>query len=83
MKKSFNSYEEINKQLEILKIEREISYLKLIESTSNISNTFSAPNILKLGIGKLGNTLGNSKQFKFLIYSSVFKFIIKKLIKRK
>ncbi len=83
MKRTFNSYEEINRELEILKIEREISFHKLTQSTSRITNNFTAPNLLKLGFSNLGSSLGKSNQFKIFVFTSILKFIIRRIFKRK
>ena len=87
MKQSYNSYEEINRHLEILKIEREISFHRLMQSTSSISKNLTAPNLLKMGLGTIGTTisssLGQSKQLKVFLFTTVLKFLIRKLFKRK
>lgn len=83
MKQRFNSYEEVNQQLEILKIERQISYHRLMKHTSSISDSFTLPNFLKLGIGTIGNSIGNSNQFKVFIYTTLIKFVLRKVFKRK
>ncbi|RRJ90587.1 hypothetical protein EG240_08655 [Paenimyroides tangerinum] len=87
MKQSYNSYEEINRHLEILKIEREISFHRLMQSTSSISKSLTAPNLIKMGLGTIGTTisssLGQSKQLKVFLFTTVLKFLIRKLFKRK
>ena len=83
MKKSYSSYAEIDKQLEILKIEREIRLLKIIESSENISNQFTTGNLFKFGISSLGSSIGQSKQFKVFIFTTVLKFFVRRLFKRK
>lgn len=87
MRQSYNSYEEINRHLEILKIEREISYHRLIQSTSSISKNFTAPNLLKYGLGSIGSTIsssiGKSSQLKVFLFTTILKFFIRKLFKRK
>lgn len=83
MKRTFSSYEEISKELEILKIEKEIGFLRLTQSTTAFTNNFTATNLLKFGLSNLGNSIGNSNQFKAFIFSTVLKFFIRKLFKRK
>lgn len=83
MKKSYSSYAEIDKQLEILKIEREIRLLKIIESSEHITNQFTTGNLFKLGISSLGSSIGQSKQFKVFIFTTILKFFVRRLFKRK
>lgn len=83
MKKIYSSYSEIDRQLEILKIEREISMLKIIESTEHISAYFKIGNLFKIGIGSLGNSIGKSKQLKVFLFTTALKFLVSKLFKRK
>lgn len=87
MKQSYNSYEEINRHLEILKIEREISFHRLMQSTSSISKNLTVPNLLKMGFGSIGSTIttsfGQSKQLKVFLFTTVLKFLIRRLFKRK
>ena len=83
MKTSYRSYSEIDKQLEILKIERQISFHKVLRSSNSISSSFSINNLFKLGIKNVGSSIGNSKGLKTIVYSSILKFLINKFIKRR
>jgi len=82
MKKTYNNYVDIDRQLEILKLERDISYYRIIDSSQRISSSFAPINLLKYGIGTISNSVGNSRELKILIFSSVLKFFVKKLFNR-
>lgn len=83
MKPSYSSYSEINKQLEILKVERQISFHKVMRSTNSITDNLAPSNLFKLGIGTIGSSIGNSKGLKAIVVSTILKFLVNKFIKRR
>jgi len=83
MKKIYTSYEEVDKELEILKLEREISIRKIGNDAEEISQLFSPNKIIHQGLASLGSTVKNSNGIKTLVLSTVLKFLFNKFIKKK
>lgn len=83
MKTRYTSYEEVNRELEILKLEREISIRKIGNNAEDISQLFSPKNLIQQGLTSFGGTVKSSKGIKTLVLSTVFKFLFNKFIKKK
>lgn len=83
MKKIYTSYEEVDKELEILRLEREISIRKIGNDVEDITGLFSPNKLIHQGLSSLGSTVKNSKGIKTLVLSTVFKFLFNKFIKKK
>lgn len=82
MKTRYTSYEEVNRELEILKLEREISIRKIGNNAEDITQLFSPKHLLQQGLTSLGGTVKSSKGIKTLVLSTVFKFLFNKFIKK-
>ncbi len=82
MKKHYTSYDEVNKELEILKLEREISIRKIGQDAEEIVAFFSPAQLMKQGLTSLGSSVKNSKGIKTLVLTTVFKFLFNKFFKR-
>ncbi|MFA9192438.1 DUF6327 family protein [Flavobacterium sp. FZUC8N2.13] len=72
--KKYSSYAQIDNELEILKIEKEISYQKLVLSVQQTKESLS---FLNISI----NVLDTVKSTLFSSYSSVLRFLIPIIIK--
>lgn len=72
--KKYSSYAQIDNELEILKIEKEISYQKLVLSVQQTKESLS---FLNISI----NVLDTVKSTLFSSYSSVLRFLIPIVIK--
>lgn len=83
MKKSYTSFEEIDQQLEILKLEREIQIRKIGLGIENISSAITPGNLAKTGIMNLASTIQGSAGFKSALVSLFIKFIVKQLKRKK
>lgn len=83
MKKNYTSYEEVDKELEILRLEREISFRKIGNDVQDISQLFSPSNLMQQGLTSFGSSIKNSKGIKTLILSTLFKFMYNKFLKKK
>ena len=88
MNKNYSSYQEIERDLEILSIEREIHKQKVFQSfnraKSGISN-LDTENMLKSvwpSLAKVGQFVGKNKGLKSLLYSYLLRVAIKKIFKR-
>lgn len=83
MKTRYTSYEEVNRELEILKLEREISIRRIGNNAEDISQLFSPKQLLQQGLTSIGGTVKSSKGIKTLVLTTVFKFLFNKFIKKK
>jgi len=79
MKTKYSSYQEIDRELEILKVERELHFQRFLRSTQGIKNALSPVSLLKSGFSSIGNSSG----LKTMVVSAAIKFIINKFIKRR
>lgn len=77
--KIYSSFEEIDRELEILAIEKEISYNKLILSSENFTSFFTAKTIFKKIISS-GLNLFSSPNFSIikLILPIVYNWFLNK-----
>ncbi len=82
MKIRYTSYEEVDKELEILRLEREISIRKIGNNAEEITSLFSPGQLLQQGLTSLGSSVKNSKGIKTLVLSTVLKFLFNKFIKK-
>ena len=83
MKTRYTSYEEVNRELEILKLEREISIRKIRNDIQDIALLFSPSNLIRQGLTSFGSSIKNSKNVKSVILTTVFKFLYNKFFKKK
>lgn len=82
MKIRYKTYEEVDKELEILRLEREISIRKIGNNAEEITSLFSPGQLLQQGLSSLGSSVKNSKGIKTLVLSTVLKFLFNKFIKK-
>ncbi|HLV45552.1 MAG TPA: DUF6327 family protein [Flavobacterium sp.] len=88
MNKNYSSYQEIERDLEILSIEREIHKQKVLQSFNQTKTevaNFDAGNMLKSvlpSVTKIGQFVGRNKGLKSLLYSYLLRLAIKKIFKR-
>lgn len=82
MKIRYKSYEEVDKELEILRLEREISIRKIGNNAEEISQLFSPSQLLRQGLTSLGSSVKKSQGIKTLVLSTLFKFLFNKFIKK-
>jgi len=83
MKKDYTTFDEIDRQLEILRLEREIQIRKLGLNVEQISDQLSPGNLAKKGIMNIASTFQTSSSFKSAIVTFLIKSIFNKLKKRK
>lgn len=84
MKKVYSSFEEIDRDLEILKLERRLHYYKIKQRIENTKEDLTLPNM----VSKL---MGVSYEHKYSLLSIALKgsaplilrYILKKILKRK
>lgn len=72
--KKYSSYAQIDSELEILKVEKEISYQKLVLSIQKTKESFSFLNISS-------NVIDTVKSTFFSSYGTILRFLIPIIIK--
>lgn len=72
--KKYSSYAQIDRELEILKIEKEISYQKLVLSVQKTKESFSFLNITS-------NVIDSVKSTFFSSYGAILRLLIPIIIK--
>ncbi|HJS00813.1 MAG TPA: DUF6327 family protein [Flavobacterium sp.] len=72
--KKYSSYAQIDRELEILKVEKEISYQKLVLNIEKTKESFSFLNIT-------GNVVDSVKNTFFSSYGSILRLLIPIAIK--
>ena len=81
MKKDFNNFEELNNELEILKLERELQWRKLTQTFSSTTEKLTPNNFAKTAVSSALSAFTPSAG-KSVIVSLILKFIINRLFKR-
>lgn len=74
MKKSYSSFEEINRDLQILKIQRELHYQKILSSADDLKEELSPDRIIKNTFSSLIGQVRNSGGIQALLITSVLKY---------
>ncbi|RVT79951.1 hypothetical protein EOD40_02235 [Flavobacterium sufflavum] len=72
--KKYSSYAQIDRELEILKVEKEISYQKLVLSIQKTKESFSFLNVT-------ANVVETVKSTFFSSYGTIFRLLIPIIIK--
>lgn len=76
-KKIYSSYDEINRDLEILDIERKLHYYKVKRSVEDLKEHLTLPN---LAMGLLDIPKDNNKPLTKTIFRTVLPFLVKKAV---
>lgn len=82
MKKKYNNFEELDRDLEILKLERELQWRKLVLTATNTSETLTPNNIAKDLVGRAVRMITPSAGTS-VILPLVFRFFMNRLLKKK
>ena len=78
--KKYSSYEQIEFELKILKLEKELSYQKMVWNVQKINKTLTVNNIIGEFVGSFKSTLSNSYG---MILRATIPIIIKWLKKKR
>lgn len=77
--KKYSSYAQIDRELEILKIEREISYQKVVFGIQQTKDSLAPKNIIKSMIGSyMPNIIGPYGKIIKFVFPFVKKWVFKK-----
>lgn len=83
MKKRFTNFEEVDKQLEILKLEREIQFRKMGLKVETLASAVSPSAIMKNGVSAVASAFRYSSGFKSIVFTALIRFIIKQITSKK
>jgi hypothetical protein len=84
MRKIYSSFEEINGDLQILKIKRELHYQKILSSADDLKEGLSPDRIIKNTFSLLIGQVRNSGGVQALLITSILKyFFIRKRSNKK
>lgn len=81
MRKSYSSFEQINHDLQILRIEREIHYQKINLAVEQLREETAPQNLIRNTLGSAGSLLKNSSGVQTLLFTSILKYFIRKFRK--
>lgn len=81
MRKSYSSFEQINHDLQILRIEREIHYQKINLAVDQLREETAPQNLIRNALGSAGSLLKNSGGVQTLLVTSILKYFIRKFRK--
>lgn len=82
MRKSYSSLEQINHDLQILRIEREIHYQKVNLALEQLKEEASPERLLKNALGSAGSLFKNSGGVQTLIVTSIFRYFMRRKFKK-
>lgn len=82
MRKSYSSLEQINHDLQILRIEREIHYQKVNLALDQLKEEASPEKLIKNTLGTAGSLLKNSGSIQTLIVTSIFRYFVRRKFKK-
>ncbi|WP_413510941.1 DUF6327 family protein [Myroides odoratus] len=78
MRKSYSSFEQINHDLQILRIEKEIHYQKINLAVDQLKEEVAPGNLIRNALGSAGSLMTNSGGIKALFITSILKYFIRK-----
>ncbi|WP_410879128.1 DUF6327 family protein [Myroides sp. DW712] len=81
MRKSYSSIEQINRDLQILRLEKEIHYQRINQALEELRDEVAPENLLRNALGSAGSLLKNSGGIQTLLVTSILKYFIRKFRK--
>lgn len=81
MKSKYSSYEEIKRDLEIYKIEKELNFHRIFRSFDQIKEEFTPYKLITNTFGSVTSSVKSSGGIQALIISNILRFIFKKIRK--
>lgn len=82
MKMRYTNFEDVDKQLEILKLEREIQFRKLGLKLENTTSLVSPNSLMKTGFSTFTSAIKGTSSVKSIILTVLVRFIMKKFIRK-
>ena len=81
MRKRYSSFEQIDLDLQILRVEREIHYQRINLAFDQLKKESTPQNLVKNSLGSAGSLLKNSSGIQTLLVTSIFKYFVRKFRK--
>ncbi|MCP1995178.1 DUF6327 family protein [Flavobacterium sp. HSC-61S13] len=78
MKKQFNSIEEINHELKILDVQRELEFHRVVQSIDDLKDAFTPMKIIRNTFGSVASIVSNSNGVQTFLLTTLLKFIFKR-----
>ncbi|MDR0228017.1 MAG: DUF6327 family protein [Flavobacteriaceae bacterium] len=78
-KKTYSSIEEINRDLNILKMERDLYYQKILHSVDLIKDETTPNKLVRSTFGAVSSYVRNSKGIKTYLTTALIRFVMKKI----
>lgn len=82
MKAKYSSYEEIERDLKILKIERELHFHKAFQSLDSLKEEFSPINLIRNAFSGAFSAFKGSGGIQTFLITSLFKFVFRKIFRK-
>lgn len=79
MKKTYSSVEEINRDLNILKLERDLYYQKIFQSIDVIKEETTPNKLVRSSFGAVSSYIRGSRDIKTFITTALLRFVMKKI----
>ncbi|HUH25212.1 MAG TPA: DUF6327 family protein [Flavobacterium sp.] len=83
MKKRFTNFEDVDKQLEILKLEREIQLRKMGLKVEALTAVVTPGAMVKNGVSAFSSAFRHSSGLKSIVFTALIRFIIKQITSKK
>lgn len=82
MRKSYSSIEQINHDLQLLRLEKEIHYQKINLALEQLKEEASPANLIKSSLGSAGSVLKNTGGLQALLVTSILKYFIRRKFRK-
>lgn len=81
MNPKYSSYEEINRDLKILKVEKELNFHRLFKSFDQLKDGFTPIKLATNAFGSLSSIIKGSGGIQAFLITGVLKFIFKRIFR--
>ncbi|MBQ0118009.1 MAG: hypothetical protein KBS98_08885 [Flavobacterium sp.] len=86
LNRDYTSYEEINRDLEILRLERDLSYHRIIQTfektKAGVKQSFAPMNLIRNSFQSF-SSINKTSGIKTILITAILRFVIKKFLDRK
>lgn len=82
MHKKYNSLDEVNNQLNILKIERQLHYQNIFKSVDILREELTPVNLVKSSLASATSLFSGSKNIKTYAITTIASFILRRIFKK-
>lgn len=80
--KAYKNFEDLDKDLEILKLEKELALRKLVAAGEHTTKVFAPSNLLKSGVSYVSSAFMGRTSWSGILYSFLIKKLVNKVLKR-